>query len=169
MASYPTSANAFGTIAASGAARSSMYSERTAVATLISELSAVVTDLVAARGASASIALRLTAIDTAVTSAIATASADATTKANNALAAAIIYRSGRNVVPNGNNVIRQRGNGPFTANGYSVDGMYLNRTGSTVSHTLELHAPGAIPGIKESGYHNKTVVTSVANAANLAN
>lgn len=214
MASYPTSVNPFGVIAPSGTARSSMYSERTAVVTLINELGAVLVDLVAARGASVSVATRLTAVDAAVTAgnaasvataatdattkanaaqaaaatdattkanaaqaaAVAAAATDATTKANAAQAAAIAAAiaaasalSGRNVVLNGSNVVRQRGNGPFTVGGFTVDGMYLNISGSTATHTMDAHAPGAIPGVKESGHHNKTIVTSVAGTGNFVN
>ena len=92
MPSYPTSVNPFGSIAAAGSSRSSLYSERTAVFNLLAELTAVETDLVSARGASGSIASRLSVIDIAITTAqataISTASTDATNKANSAVATA---------------------------------------------------------------------------------
>lgn len=205
MASYPTSVNPFGTIAASGASRSSLYSERTAVANLLAELSAVETDLVTARGGSGSIAARLTAIDSAVTSAqstaistaatdattkanaaIATASADATTKANAAqsaaatdattkanaaLASALIAYPGRNKFVNGNHDSRLRGNGPWTASGPTIDGVYMNLNGSTASQYGFLGTVGSSPvaGLKEYGYWNYTNVVSVAGSGNYVN
>ena len=231
MPSYPTSVNPFGSIAAAGASRASLYSERTAVFNLLSELAAVETDLVAARGASGSIASRLSVIDTVITigdaasvstastdatnkanSAISTASTDATNKANAAQAAAqaasqpldsdltaialvtttpygrgilattnatnaLTYLGtsalpGRNVLVNGNNVVRQRGNGPFTTNGYTIDGNYLNVNGSTAVASAQAHQIAAITGVKEGGdnsFFARTIVTSVAGVGNLVN
>ena len=204
MASYPLSVNPFGTIAIAGASRASLYSERTAVANLLSELTAVETDLVAARGGSGSIATRLSAVDAAVTAAqaaaistastdatnkansaistastdatnkanaaqaaaIAAAATDATTKANNALGAALAAAPGRNRLSNGNHTVRQRGNGTFTAGGYGIDGLQNYASGSTFINSAQLHPVAGIPGVKEGGYFNRTIVSSVAGAGN---
>ena len=74
---------------------------------------------------------------------------------------------GRNAITNGAMKIRQRGNGPWTVNGsYGVDQWRVDVAGSTSSVTAIALPLGAIPGVVESGYHLRNVVTSSAGAGN---
>ena len=92
---------------------------------------------------------------------------------NSTVTSSLDYRlglmPGRNRLMNGNHVVRQRGNGTFTTSAYGIDGTTYFSTGSTFVASAQAHPVAAIPGVKESGYFHRVIVTSAAGASNLAN
>ena len=72
---YPTTLHPFGVIGADATARSAGYKEQTAIADLISEVSSIESDLINSRGASATLAARLTVLVAAIAAAQAAAQA----------------------------------------------------------------------------------------------
>ncbi len=59
-----------------------------------------------------------------------------------------IVASYRNVIRNGDMGVKQRGAGPFTADGYCLDGYYAASVGGSKSVAPGVLAPGLVPGIK---------------------
>src|SRR4051812_47252514 len=53
-------------------------------------------------------------------------------------------RSNRNVIRNGDFGIAQRGNGPFSTDGYTVDGVRKTSVGGTVSVSRTIPSPGTL-------------------------